>query len=103
MRRLGGHFEFDSPDPTLLISLLPGVVHVRDAVCLGLFVRLLDEEIHHRRPGHDFAVARLVEMLLIEALRSTSGNDAPSGLLRGLSDPRLAPAMRQMHHLIAAH
>jgi AraC-like DNA-binding protein len=97
VRQLGGYFEFDSPDPTLLVSLLPGVVHVRDADRLGLFVRLIDEETHQDRPGRDFAVARLVELLLIEALRSTPGKDAPPGLLRGLADPRLAPAMRQMH------
>jgi AraC-like DNA-binding protein len=100
VRQLGGHFAFESPDPTLLVSLLPGIVHVRDAGRLGLFVRLLDEEIHQNRPGHDFAVARLVELLLVEALRSTSGDGAPPGLLRGLSDPRLAPAMRQMHREI---
>jgi AraC-type DNA-binding domain-containing proteins len=42
-------------------------------------------------------LTRLVEVLLIEALRSTSGEDAPPGLLRGLADARLASAMRQMH------
>ena len=40
---------------------------------------------------------RLVEVLLIEALRSTSGDGAPPGLLRGLADARIAPAIRQMH------
>src|SRR4029079_16877851 len=29
--------------------------------------------------------------------RSTSGDDAAPGLLRGLADARLAPAIRQMH------
>jgi AraC-like DNA-binding protein len=42
-------------------------------------------------------LTRLVELLLVEALRSTSGTDAPPGLLRGLADLRLAPAIRQMH------
>ena len=42
-------------------------------------------------------LTRLVEVLLIEALRSTPGEDAPPGLLRGLADARLAQAMRQMH------
>ena len=42
-------------------------------------------------------LARLLEVLLIEALRST-GQTAPSpGLLRGLADPRLAAAIRCMH------
>ena len=42
-------------------------------------------------------LTRLVEVLLIEALRSTPGEDAPPGLLRGLADARLAPAIREMH------
>jgi AraC-like DNA-binding protein len=97
VRQLGGSFEFESPDPTLLISLLPGLVHVRDAERLGLFVKFVDDESQQHKPGHDFAVARLIELMLIEALRSTSGQHAPPGLLRGLADPRLAPALRQMH------
>jgi transcriptional regulator GlxA family with amidase domain len=44
---------------------------------------------------------RLVEVLVIEALRSTSGEDAPPGLLRGLADRQLAPAIRQMHGQLA--
>ena len=39
----------------------------------------------------------MVEVLLIEALRAAPGDDAPPGLLRGLADARLAPAIRQMH------
>ena len=46
-------------------------------------------------------LTRLVEVLLIEALRSTPGEDAPPGLLRGLADARLAPAIRQMHGQLA--
>jgi transcriptional regulator GlxA family with amidase domain len=42
-----------------------------------------------------------VEVLLIEALRSTPGEDAPPGLLRGLADAQLASAMRQMHGQLA--
>jgi transcriptional regulator GlxA family with amidase domain len=42
-------------------------------------------------------LGRLVELLLIEALRSTPGEGAPPGLLRGLADERIAQAMRQMH------
>jgi len=46
-------------------------------------------------------LTRLVEVLLIEALRSTPGDDAPPGLLRGLADARLAPAMQQMHRHVS--
>jgi transcriptional regulator GlxA family with amidase domain len=40
-------------------------------------------------------------VLLIEALRATSGQDTRPGLLRGLADARLAPAIRQMHAQLA--
>jgi AraC-like DNA-binding protein len=101
MRQLGGYFEFQSPDPALLISLLPGVVHVRGADRLRLLVTLLDEELRDQHPGCDYAAARFAELMLIEALRSTAGATAPPGLLRGLSDARLAPALRQMHGEVA--
>ena len=38
-----------------------------------------------------------MDVLLIEALRSAKGEEAPPGVLRGLSDARLAAAIRQMH------
>src|SRR5262245_8503968 len=97
VRLLGGYFVFDSPDAPLLVSLLPAVVHVRGVERLSVLVRLVGDESLARRSGRDLVLARLVEVLLIEALRSTSGDDAPPGLLRGLADARLAPAIRQMH------
>jgi AraC-like DNA-binding protein len=97
VRLLGGWFVFNSPDSALLVSLLPALVHVRGVERLSILVRLVGEEASERRSGRDLVLARLVEVLLIEALRSTSGEDAPPGLLRGLADARLAQAMRQMH------
>jgi len=97
VRLLGGYFVFDSPDAALLVSLLPGLVHVRGVERLSVLVRLVGEESSERRSGRDLVLRRLVEVLLIEALRSTPGEDAPPGLLRGLADARLAQVMRQMH------
>jgi AraC-like DNA-binding protein len=101
VRLLGGYFVFDSPDAALMVSLLPAVVHVRGAERLSVLVRLVGDESIARRSGRDLVLTRLVEVLLIEALRSTSGEDAPPGLLRGLSDARLAAAIRQMHAQLA--
>jgi AraC-like DNA-binding protein len=101
VRLLGGYFVFDSPDAALLASLLPAVVHVRGAERLSLLVRLVGEESNEQRAGRDLVLTRLVEVLLIEALRTTPGEDAPPGLLRGLADARLAPAIRQMHGHVA--
>uniref|UniRef100_UPI0021478292 helix-turn-helix domain-containing protein n=1 Tax=Tahibacter caeni TaxID=1453545 RepID=UPI0021478292 len=50
-----------------------------------------------RRPGHELVLVRLVELLLIEALRAAPDIAAPPGLVRGLADARLAPALRQLH------
>jgi AraC-like DNA-binding protein len=97
VRLLGGYFVFDSPDAALLVSLLPAMMHVRGAPRLAVLARLVAEEANERRPGRDLVLTRLVEVLLIEALRSTPDNDTPPGLLRGMADARLAVAMRQMH------
>jgi AraC-like DNA-binding protein len=98
VRLLGGYFVFDSPDAALLVSLLPALMHVRGEEHLPMLVRLVAQESGTERPGRDLVLSRLVELLLIEALRSTSsGDDAPPGLLRGLADARIGQAMRHMH------
>jgi len=101
VRLLGGWFAFDSPDSGLLVSLLPTVVHVRGVERLSTLVRLVGEEASASRPGRDVVLTRLVDVLLIEALRAAPGEGAPPGLLRGLADERLAPAVRQMHTHVA--
>lgn len=101
VRMLGGYFTFDSPDAGLLVSLLPALVHVRGVERLSVLVQLVGDESISRRPGKDLILSRLVEVLLIEALRATPGDNAPPGLLRGLADARLAPAMQQMHKQIS--
>jgi AraC-like DNA-binding protein len=97
VRLLGGYFVFDSPDAELLVSLMPAVVHVRGVERLSTMVRLVGEEAGERRPGRDLILSRLAEVMLIEALRSVQGGAPPRGLVRGLSDARLATAIRQMH------
>jgi AraC-like DNA-binding protein len=97
VRLLVGHCIFGSPDAALLVSLLPQLVHVRGEGRLTTLVRLVGEESRELRPARDVILARLLEVLLIEALRSSAGTAASPGLLRGLADGRLAVAIRQMH------
>jgi AraC-like DNA-binding protein len=101
VRLIGGAFVFDSPDAALLGSLLPAVMHVRGVERLSILVRLVGGEASERRPGRELVLTRLVEVMLIEALRATPADDAPPGLVRGLADARLAPAIRQMHGHVA--
>jgi AraC-like DNA-binding protein len=97
MRSLGGSFLFDCADPRLLASLLPAVVHVQGSKRLAQLVEMVGEESADEKPGNEFMLSRLVDMLLVEAMRSTTAGSAPPGLLRGLGDERLAAALKQMH------
>jgi len=97
VRLLGGSFVFESGDADLLVSLLPALVHVRGVERLSTLVRLVRDEAIGERPGRELILERLVEVLLIEALRTIQGDAAPAGLLRGLGDARLAIAIREMH------
>lgn len=99
VRLLIGGFAFGFADAAVLVSLLPGLIHVPAGDRLSSVVHLISDEARNTRPGRDFVLARLLEVMMIEALRSTAvaGDDAPPGLLRGLADPRLAPALRLIH------
>jgi AraC-like DNA-binding protein len=94
---LVGHCVFGSPDADLLVSLLPQLIHVRGEHRLTTLVQLVGEESRALRPARDVVLARLLEVLFIEALRSSACTAASPGLLRGLADVRLAAAIRQMH------
>jgi AraC-like DNA-binding protein len=96
-RILIGYCAFGSNDAALLVSLLPDLVVVRGEQRLTTLVELLSEEARAGRPGRDVVLARLLEVLLIEAFRATTGPTAAPGLLRGLADERLAAALRRMH------
>ncbi|MCA1929696.1 cupin domain-containing protein, partial [Rheinheimera sp.] len=97
VRLLGGYFEFNSPDSALLVSLMPGIVHLRQSKSLPVLVSLINDECQKALAGQDLVLSRLVEVLLIEALRSTATEQAPPGLLRGLADERVALAIREIH------
>jgi AraC-like DNA-binding protein len=96
-RMMVGHCSFASPDAALLVSLLPQLVHVRGEQRLATLVELVREESREQRPAREVVLSRLLEVLLIEALRSTTGTNASPGLVRGLADSRLAAAIRGMH------
>lgn len=103
MRMLGGYFRFERANAQLLVRLLPAVVHIRrdeaGAARVRRIVELIGEEADAQRPGRDLILERLVEVLLVEALRfrSASAADEDQGLLSGLSDPALARPLREIH------
>ncbi|MDK1373495.1 MULTISPECIES: AraC family transcriptional regulator [unclassified Sinorhizobium] len=92
-----GHCSFGAPDTALLVSLLPDVVLVRGEPRLATLMQLVGEETRERRPARELVLERLLEVLLIEALRSGTETTAAPGLSRGLADERLAAALHALH------
>jgi AraC-like DNA-binding protein len=97
MRALIGHCRFETPARDLLLSLMPEMIHVSGHNRLMALVPIIHEETRAGRPGRELILERLLEVLLIEALRSGSGVEMPPGLLRGLTDPQLAAALQHIH------
>ena len=101
-RFIAGHFKFAAEGAELLGKLLLPIVHIRSEADSGRLSALLDligDEALVERPGGSLVVKRLLEVLLVEALRhpGVGWNQENSGLLEGLSDPRIGQALRLMH------
>jgi AraC-like DNA-binding protein len=102
-RFIAGNFSFAPANADLVASLMLPIVHVCGADPLmgrlgGLLSALGDEALADR-PGKSLVLDRLLEVLLIEALRyrSTTIQGADRGLLAGLADPKVGKALRIMH------
>lgn len=102
---LGGSFDIEPANAALLLALLPGMIHMRagagGTTRLVRIVALVMDECDADRPGRATMLARLLEVMLVEALRSTPGS-LPAGLLAGMRDPALAEVLRAMHADVAA-
>ncbi|WRH64485.1 MAG: AraC family transcriptional regulator [Fuscovulum sp.] len=96
LQALVGHCRFDAPDKTLLLSLLPQMIHVSGHDRLMALVPIIHDETRADRPARAMILERLLEVLMIEALRSSPGHARPPGLLRGLSDPGLSAALQRI-------
>lgn len=100
---LGGSFTFERVNAPLLLSVLPGRIHIPAgqgrATRLGRLIELLAEESIADHPGKDLMLRRMLEALLIEALRwqSVSAGEATATLLSGMRDPALARALQAVH------
>ncbi|MFN6935705.1 MAG: AraC family transcriptional regulator [Tsuneonella sp.] len=106
---LGGSFTFERVNAPLLLSLLPRHVHIPAskgrASRFGRLIGLLAEECATDYPGKELIIQRLLEALLVEALRwqSIEDQDAITGLLNGMKDPCLARALHAIHADVRAN
>jgi len=105
---LGGRFVFEPTNTTLVEHLVPPLLIVRDldtgAGRLRKVLDLLRDEALDALPGREFAIARLLELLLVETIRN-SGRSATAGMERGflcgLADEHVARVLVAMHADIA--
>ncbi|KQR77635.1 AraC family transcriptional regulator [Rhizobium sp. Leaf341] len=92
-----GHCSFLANDKQLLSALLPDIVHAQGEQRLTDLVRMIHAEMVGGLAAREMILSRLLEVLFIDALRRAEGAKTSPGLLRGLSDLRLAPALRRIH------
>ncbi|MDE8651191.1 AraC family transcriptional regulator [Novosphingobium album (ex Liu et al. 2023)] len=100
---LGGTFRLEAVHAPLLLGLLPDVVHIPasagPADRLGRVVQLIMDECAGEEPGKEMILQRLLEVLMVEALRWQGPDPGAiaTGLLDGMRDPPIARALRALH------
>lgn len=98
---LGGYFAFDPIIASLLLDLLPRMLHRRateptiDSVVKT--VELIQREAREKRAGRMLVLTRLIEVMLVEALRSVPSDLSATDLRAGLRNPKPASALRGIH------
>lgn len=97
VQTLIGYCQFGAPDAGLIVSLLPQFIQVRGESRLTTLVELVMDECRAQRPARHVVLERLLELLLIETLRSMPICNACPGVMSGLADERLAAAIRAIH------
>jgi len=106
---LGGSFTFERVNTPLLLSLLPKQIYIAAsqgrATRFGRLIELLAEECATDYPGKELIIQRMLEALLVEALRwhSIEGQGVTAGLLNGMKDPSLTRAIQAIHSDVRAN
>jgi AraC-like DNA-binding protein len=106
---LGGAFRIEQINASLLLALLPRMIHIPAsegrAGKLNRVIELIMAECAGEEPGREMILQRMLEVLLIEALRwqAAGVGEARAGLLRGMRDPPLAKVLGAMHADVRAN
>lgn len=104
---VGGVIDFANGEAAFLLDALPCFMHIaRQAPSASAVVRtlgLLEAETERPRPGSTLIMARLAEILLVEAIRAyvADHGEASHGWIGALADRRTGEALRLMHGDIA--
>jgi AraC-like DNA-binding protein len=102
-RFMAGNFAFSAANRDLVATLMLPIVHVRSndraASRLHALLAAFGDEATADLPGRSLVLDRLLELVLIEALRYRPSDigGSRSSLLSGLADTRIGNALRIMH------
>lgn len=102
-RFMAGNFAFSAANRDLISTLMLPIVHVKGkeiaAARLSALLATFGDEATADRPGRSLVLDRMLELILIEALRYCPADigDGRSSLLAGLADPKIGNALRIMH------
>ena len=99
---IGGHFTLAGDQASLLVELLPPILHIRkesDKAVLRWTLDRLRQELHEPQPGGSLAAQQLATMLLIQTLRVHMAEGASGGVgwLFALADKPMRMAITAMH------
>jgi AraC-like DNA-binding protein len=94
-----GAVRFDHPAAKHLVTVLPHVVHVRQADDMHATIDLMAAEARNLRPGGEAVITRLADVLVIQTIRSWLANDpaARTGWLGALQDQQIGQALALIH------
>ncbi len=96
---LTGTYETTTVVGRRLLGALPPLVHVRRDAWRSPLVDLLAEEIVTDRPGQDVVLDRLLDLVVVHAVRAWFDRDADCPRwYRAHGDPVVGRALQLMHH-----
>jgi AraC-like DNA-binding protein len=103
-RMICGAFGFDDMTNNPVLALLPPVLHVRSfggraTEWLDPLLKLLASEARHAREGSTTVVARLTDIIFVQAVRAWLAAQEPGegGWLGALRDPQIAHSLVRIH------
>jgi AraC-like DNA-binding protein len=99
---VGGHFAFEGSQASVLLSVLPPIVHIQkesDKSAMRWSLERMMEELRDPQPGSFLVAQHLAQMMLVQALRLylAEGLRGGVGWLFALADKQMCAAMTCMH------
>ncbi len=98
----GGHFAFTGDHASILLGVLPPIVHIRkesDRAAMRWSLDRMMQELREPQPGGFLVAQQLAYMMLVQALRLhlAEGLRGGVGWLFALADKQMSAAINSMH------